>query len=94
MYRDLKFVNILIGMDGWVKIVDFGFVRKYLMFNVEFKFVIFKEKMVFYFFGLGIELYCVLEVMKLGDYDFKVDYYSFGIVIYEIYSNVKFVRDR
>lgn len=94
MHRDLKPANILIGMDGRAKIADFGFARKYLMSNVESKSAISKEKRVLYSSGLGTELYCAPEVMKSGDYDFKVDYYSLGIIIYEIYCNVKSVRDR
>lgn len=35
MYCDLKFLNIFIDKDNWVKIGDFGFVRKYKIFFVD-----------------------------------------------------------
>lgn len=49
MYRDLKFSNIFISKENRVKIGDFGFVRKYIMFDVNGVFLIFEKDRVCFF---------------------------------------------
>lgn len=93
IYRDLKFENILIGMDDLVKIGDFGFVRVYKGFYLEvyfviciFKFEEYEDLLIKY---IGIMFYVVLEVLKfISRYSKKVDYYSFGVIFVELYYDM------
>jgi fused-like protein len=73
MHRDLKPQNILIK-DGMIKICDFGFARK---LSASTNFVNSVK---------GTPLYIAPEILDQRHYDFKVDVWSFGIIIYELYT--------
>lgn len=94
MYRDLKFSNIFISKENRVKIGDFGFVRKYIMFDVNGVFLIFEKDRVCFFKNLGISYYIVLEVENSIVYDRKADFYSFGMIFFEMYYKMGFVMER
>ena len=73
IYRDLKPENILIGEDGHIKIVDFGIAKELL-----------DEKALSF---CGTSEYMAPEII-LGDlYDFSVDFWSFGILMYCLSTN-------
>lgn len=84
IYRDIKSENIFIGMDNRGKIVDFGFVRIYKILYLE-GYIIFRfDNLIL---DIGIMFYVVLEIfgLKFVKYSKKVDYYSIGIILFEIY---------
>lgn len=94
MYRDLKFLNILIGMENYVIIGDFGFVRFDIMFDVGGIFLIIEKDRVCFLNNLGIFFYMVLEIRILRVYDRKVDLYSFGMIFFEMYYKMGFGMER
>jgi serine/threonine protein kinase len=74
VYRDLKPENILISKDGHLKICDFG-----LSINIE------EEG---YTNGIvGTPAYIAPEILQGLNYDFGCDWWSFGILAYEILCN-------
>lgn len=84
MHRDLKPPNILISMNNRAKIGDFGLARKYSSSEQD------REA---YSQRVGTRLYCAPEVLKTRFYNFKVDYYSLGLIIFEMYSPNEDVRE-
>ena len=72
IYRDMKPENILLTLDGHVKITDFG-VSKILET---------KTSMTSTF--TGTLDYMAPEILKKEPYSFAVDFYSLGITLYEL----------
>ena len=73
IHRDLKPANILIK-EGMVKICDFGFAKK-LSASTAFVNSI-----------KGTPLYIAPEILNHQNYNYKVDIWSFGIIIYELFD--------
>lgn len=69
MYRDLKPENILIDQQGHVKIADFGFCKSCL--NKSFT-------------VCGTPEYLAPEIIKSEGHNKSVDWWAFGILIYEM----------
>jgi calcium-dependent protein kinase len=69
MHRDIKAENILL-VKGKIKIIDFGFAIQ------------FEEGEIFYRM-LGTPIYVSPEMLK-GEYDYKIDIWSLGILYYEL----------
>ena len=73
LHRDLKPQNILI-IKGMVKICDFGFAKK-LSASTAFVNSI-----------KGTPLYIAPEILSNQRYNYKVDIWSFGIIMYELFD--------
>jgi len=81
IYRDLKPENILVDLDGYLKITDFG-----LATEIEHEKV---TKSV-----VGTCQYLAPEILGRTGYDQSVDWWSFGILIYEmLYGRPPFYVD-
>lgn len=75
IYRDMKLDNVLICADGHVKIADFGLCKDQIG----------PETMTFTFCGTADTI--APEVILEGGYTKDADWWSFGVVIYEMYEN-------
>jgi len=77
VYRDLKPENILIDKDGFVRITDFGLskiIGEYTDMNIRSQTF------------CGTLEYMAPEMMKNSNYDSCVDWFSFGLVLFEMLS--------
>ena len=72
IHRDLKPDNIIINTNGYLKVIDFG-VAKNL------------EKKDYTNTIIGTSYYMSPEVILGKPYNFNADYWSLGIILYEIY---------
>jgi len=71
VYRDLKPENVLIDADGHIKLTDFGFCRRLLRGERAYT-------------TCGTADYMAPEVMLAQGYDQLADYWSFGVLLYEM----------
>jgi serine/threonine protein kinase len=74
VYRDLKPENILLDSDGHIKLTDFGLSKKFFSGN---------EKT---FSLCGTPEYLAPEILQCTGHNNSVDYWSLGILIYEMLS--------
>lgn len=81
IHRDLKVENIMLNSVYESKVVDFGLVRIHEFINEEYSYV--KDSLTR---GIGTFEYMSPEMLNLEDYDYKTDVYSFGIVLYYIFT--------
>ncbi|CAG9854015.1 unnamed protein product [Phyllotreta striolata] len=71
LYRDLKPENIIVHHTGYIKLTDFGFAKKADSKEKTFTFV-------------GTAEYVAPEIILNKGYDKGVDYWAFGVLIYEL----------
>ncbi|KAI6652360.1 protein kinase C [Oopsacas minuta] len=77
IHRDLKLENIMLTLEGHVKIIDFGLSRE----------GIFKGKHFTRTF-CGTPTYMAPEIMNRGFYDSAVDLWSLGIITFELLTGL------
>jgi protein kinase X len=73
VYRDLKPENVLLGADGHVKLVDFGFAKE-LSSTEGFR----------TYTNCGTITYIAPEVIKNIGHGFQVDIWSLGVLICDL----------
>ncbi|TDT51991.1 protein kinase domain-containing protein [Fonticella tunisiensis] len=76
IHRDIKESNIFISEDNTFKLGDFGISKKAGSFTLNTR--------------IGTSLYKAPEIDKGVSYDYRVDIYSLGMVLYKLLNNGKF----
>jgi serine/threonine protein kinase len=71
LFRDLKPENVLVTKDGYLKLADFGFIKRLNRGEKTYTFC-------------GTPEYIAPEIISNGGYSSAVDWYSLGIMIYEL----------
>jgi serum/glucocorticoid-regulated kinase 2 len=77
IYRDLKPENILIDVEGKIKLSDFGLSK-----------ILVKEANFMTGSLCGTPEYCPPEMVSNKPYSVKIDAYSLGILIYEMFTGL------
>eukprot|EP01130_Rhizamoeba_saxonica_P014324 TRINITY_DN6250_c0_g1_i1.p1 TRINITY_DN6250_c0_g1~~TRINITY_DN6250_c0_g1_i1.p1 ORF type:complete len:590 (+),score=134.55 TRINITY_DN6250_c0_g1_i1:54-1823(+) len=80
VHRDLKPANLLVDSNGILKVADFGFCR---LFSEGEGFIE----------HAGTPLWMAPEILKNEMANEKCDVYSFGLIIYEIFTNKRPFKD-
>ena len=75
MHRDLKLENLMVGTDGYLKIVDFGIAR--VLRHNDFANTL-----------IGAPAYFAPEQLKGEQYNKTADYWAVGIVMYHMLTGV------
>ena len=70
-YRDLKPENVLIGVDGHLKLTDFGLAKDISTFGSTSTFC-------------GTSDFMAPEIVEKKSYSYPVDWWSLGVVMYEL----------
>ena len=68
VYRDLKPENVMMDMDGHVKLVDFGLAKRILARSYTF---------------CGSPRYCAPEMVTGKGHNKAVDWWALGVVLFE-----------
>ncbi|XP_064168494.1 protein kinase C delta type-like isoform X1 [Anguilla rostrata] len=76
IYRDLKLENVMLDRDGHIKIVDFGLSKDNMFGNDRTKSF------------CGSEHYVAPEIFQGQQYFSPVDWWSFGVLLFEMLSGV------
>ena len=86
-YRDLKPENLLIDVAGYLKVIDFGFAKKFPFLKNG----VVQDKT---YTLCGTPEYLAPEIIMSKGYDKGVDYWALGCLLYELYlSRTPFCAD-
>ena len=71
MHRDLKLENLMLGINGYIKIIDFGLAKKLNPQDVANT-------------VCGTPFYYAPELIQIQSYDKSVDWWAIGILMFEM----------
>ncbi|KAJ3445445.1 cell cycle protein kinase dbf2-related [Anaeramoeba flamelloides] len=90
IHRDLKPANFLIGVDGHLKLTDFGLSKSYFSENQSWKKTLKRvndEKLFTRRYSIvGTPNYMSPEILSRKGYDNSVDFWSLGCILFEMLS--------
>jgi len=72
IYRDLKPENVMIDVEGYVRLIDFGMVKKM------------KNKAAKTYTHCGTTEYMAPEIIRATGHNRGVDYWAIGVILYEM----------
>lgn len=75
VYRDLKPENVLIDIDGHVRLADFGLSKIIKRYERSYSFC-------------GSPEYMCPEILKREGHNYLVDYYTLGVLLYEMLTGL------
>ncbi|XP_014241196.1 eukaryotic translation initiation factor 2-alpha kinase [Cimex lectularius] len=89
IHRDLKPSNIFFSLDGQIKVGDFGLVTAMADEGEEFLSPVLGRKVSNekHTARVGTQLYMSPEQVSGQQYDYKVDIYSLGVILFELLTN-------
>ena len=96
IHRDIKPTNILLTNSKVAKITDFGLSKFYCLEKInshENLVQLGEQENMEFTTPVGTERYMAPEAQISGNYNNKVDIYSCGILLYELFENKRYIPE-